>query len=60
MFRGKISRKCQVRFEDSYDPGITWITKNSLVDVFLEITSLLDIVQESTFLINDGIEVDIF
>ena len=40
-----------------FDVGLTWIPKNSPVDVFLEIAPLLDIIPETDFSFNGGIGV---
>jgi len=40
-----------------FDVGLTWIPRNSPVDVFLEIAPLLDIIPETKFSFNSGIGV---
>lgn len=43
-----------------FDVGLTWIPRNSPVDVFLEIAPLLDIIPETDFSLNGGIGVRYF
>jgi hypothetical protein len=40
-----------------FDVGLTWVPKNSPVDVFVEIVPLLDIIPETVFSFNGGIGV---
>jgi hypothetical protein len=40
-----------------FDVGLTWVPRNSPVDVFLEIAPLLDIIPETKFSFNGGIGV---
>jgi hypothetical protein len=40
-----------------FDVGLTWVPRNSPVDVFLEIAPLLDIIPETKFSFNSGIGV---
>ncbi len=40
-----------------FDVGLTWVPRNSPVDVFIEIAPLLDIIPETKFSVNGGIGV---
>jgi len=40
-----------------FDVGLTWVPRNSPIDVFIEIAPLLDIIPETKFSVNGGIGV---